>query len=208
MKLFKSILSLSLVFLLIFTLASCKDTSQDPADTSVTTTTPPPTIEDLDLSNATIIYPQGASDSVFSAANKLKKDILDKYGLKIDMKKDSMVKESPDACEILIGRTNRTETEALSKDLGKDEYRMEVVNKKLVIAGGSEYATKVAVDKFCESFTEDTSSSEKFAVSPDTVKLLSGSVIYGDLIIATDQRNSCVQVFDLSSKSISSSSAI
>lgn len=55
-----------------------------------------------------------------------------------------------DTLEILIGDTNRVESEMVLKELSENTYAIKWVNKKLVIAGTDDYATKNAVAAFIE----------------------------------------------------------
>lgn len=58
--------------------------------------------------------------------------------------------------EILIGDTNRTET-ALAKDgLREDDYVIKIVGSKLVVVGGCDAATAVAIRHFAAMFFSDT----------------------------------------------------
>lgn len=208
----RSLLSAVLVFSLLFMLISCLNDPSPPEVTTPPESTSAQPEEVLDISKAVIIYPATASDMVFSAASKLCKDIQDCCNIKLEFAKDTLKKESSDICEILIGNTNRAVSAELASGLGKDEYKLAVKENKLIIVGGSEYATKTAVEKFAQSITSSniTLNGEKLEISQSKVSTLSGKVEYGKLVITTDQKNSCVRVFDISSSNedISASSAI
>ena len=70
-----------------------------------------------------------------------------------------------DNAEILIGLTNRRESHTVSETLGKDEYVIRAVGKKLVIIGSDEYATAQAVEAFIEQYLKNIPADKRVAVS-------------------------------------------
>lgn len=69
------------------------------------------------------------------------------------------------ACEILLGRTNREETNTFLQNLAINEYGYGVVGNKIVITGWSDYTIGLAVDLFMEDFSSylcDNGTGENF----------------------------------------------
>ncbi len=97
-----------------------------------------PVVLDLIKDGATeykIIYPENASEELQGATNTLRNAILNKYGVVLKMTDDTD-EIDPDACEILVGRTNREESaKALSGIVGNMDYFAGVVGNKLVFSG-------------------------------------------------------------------------
>ena len=58
--------------------------------------------------------------------------------------------------EILIGDTNRTETALAKEGLREDDYVIKIVGSKLVVVGGCDAATAVAIRHFAAMFFSDT----------------------------------------------------
>ena len=54
----------------------------------------------------------------------------------------------PNACEILIGRTNRPESDEFLRTLKANEYGFAVIGNKLVITGWSDLTINLAMDLF------------------------------------------------------------
>lgn len=73
-------------------------------------------------------------------------------GLLVDLKYDNEHPNSPDGtCEILIGNTDRLETENALSMLKRDDYICRWDTGSLVICGGSDEATLKALEAFIES---------------------------------------------------------
>ncbi|MEE0970508.1 MAG: glycosyl hydrolase [Clostridia bacterium] len=62
--------------------------------------------------------------------------------------------KSPYEYEILIGDTNRAETQKAIKNLGYNDFVIKMSGKKLVIAGGSDDSTLKAVKYFLENYID------------------------------------------------------
>lgn len=58
--------------------------------------------------------------------------------------------------EILVGKTNRKETDDVYKTLSKDEYVIKVSGTKLVIVGKDAYATSCAVEYFVQNLLSES----------------------------------------------------
>jgi|GEM_PF-776576 len=103
-----------------------------------------------------ILFPTGSSSAVVSAAQALRTAIREETGVRIDSENDEMPawQTMPeDAPEILIGRTNRPESEAAYARLGDAaDYVIELVGERIVIVGGTEAATLRALTLFREEY--------------------------------------------------------
>lgn len=102
-----------------------------------------------------IIRPDTCSDTVKNAVTDFKAAISDHYGVRITYETD-WVKSggtvTNDKHEILVGRTNRAETEAAVSGLVKDAFVIKTVNNKIVICGYDDEATVRALDFFAEYY--------------------------------------------------------
>ncbi len=107
-----------------------------------------------------VTRPDNSGELVIEAMKTVINGINDKTGVSLSPKTDwlnSSAGETAPEYEILIGATNRPETaEVTAKINGEFDYRIEVVGKKLVIAGGSDLATLRAAEYFINNlFSND-----------------------------------------------------
>lgn len=105
--------------------------------------------------------------------------------------------------EILVGPTNRPESEEASSGIGTDEYRVVFLRNKIAICGGSDLALAAGCDAFMNAAKADGNGS---LVIPG-VKI-SGRTGRDYRIAVTDQGNSRVEIFDLSKGDLSSGSCV
>ncbi|MBQ7591600.1 MAG: hypothetical protein IJU46_03615 [Clostridia bacterium] len=105
--------------------------------------------------------------------------------------------------EILVGPTNRPESEEASSGIGTDEYRVVFLRNKIAICGGSDFALAAGCDAFMNAAKADGNGS---LVIPG-VKI-SGRTGRDYRIAVTDQGNSRVEIFDLSKGDLSSGSCV
>lgn len=106
-----------------------------------------------------------ASSAVCDAVRQLSRRIYDLYGsswsgivsedFDVGLDRDSIVDNT--APEILLGSTNRRESREVTATLGKDDYIITAVGNKVVVAGGSDYATVQAIELFAEQYLKDGS---------------------------------------------------
>ncbi len=115
------------------------------------------------VSDYTVLYPLSAShDSLLSAAiDSLKALTEENAGDPFVFKSDFVVDESDmsvynGAKEILIGNTNRLESEAVTATLRENDYVICIKDGKLLIAGGSSEATAKAIHRFGAMFFSQT----------------------------------------------------
>lgn len=96
-----------------------------------------------------IVYPEKTIEIIHDAAEVLRTKLKSVAG--VDFKKHSDATDATDdTYEILIGDTNRSQSK---HTLGEKEYVIKVDGNKIVIVGGSYYATAVAVSEFKDLFS-------------------------------------------------------
>lgn len=101
----------------------------------------------------TVVYPHYASDIIEEVAKDLCTRLTVATGATFSSSTDRSEK-TKNSNEILIGATNR-EASAGVDMLGTREYVVKVDGKKIVIMGGSDYATLMGLNEFLASFTGD-----------------------------------------------------
>ena len=170
LKLRTLIVFIALLFLLP-TLAACGGNDAPPSpDTSAPTNKTPsqkpvPTVTEINLSaedskNYTIIMPKACDSALSGAALDLFEDMKDAGFVLKTCTYDGGADEqnvAEDAPEILIGRTNRTESADAAFELRKDDYRIAVSDSRLMIIGGSDEATVAAITYFYENYVLNAS---------------------------------------------------
>ena len=133
----KKIISLILFLALLITpaaLFSCKS-SNNPGSTVVTTSENLPEEDAIIIAengtcNYKVIYPSDTFGAVYRIAGEVCNGINDRYNLSIEPATDGS-ESAPN--EILIGETNRPESETAKSMLGNKDYIVTVINKKLVL---------------------------------------------------------------------------
>ncbi len=141
--------------------ASCRGHSS-PADTpsetdgsnSDTSPTDEPgeVIAAADLEKYNIVRPDDASSALIGGTQSLNARIKELYGAELTLKSDFYM-EGVEAFamseyELLVGKTNRPETQEFLSGLRYLDYGYALIGKKLVIAGHTEETTLLALDRF------------------------------------------------------------
>ena len=148
-------------------LASCKK-KEDPESTD-TTTGGAEESEDVSKryyivsggeSDFVLVYPKKAGDSVVQGALEIKGLLKMKTGVDMKVVDDESVAADSGAKEILIGETNRPESDVKAELAGYNDYIVKLTGNKLVIAGGCDEATVSAVSYFRKMVIEKISSKE------------------------------------------------
>ncbi len=184
MKKTVSILSFILAMLFILTGCNISGPSNDTEATTTAVTDPPePTELILAENGATeykIVRPTNTGNNVIDAMQTLRSRINGFYSVDI-LPSEDFVKgystENPyesDAPEILIGNTNRKETQEVLATLTKGEWRICVVGNKLVMVGYTDLLTETAVNEFTSKHMLNNGS--KLSVPTDFE--LSGKLTY------------------------------
>ncbi len=102
----------------------------------------------------TLVRPEHADQALLDRVVAFRAAIVDKLPAAANMPfSDDWVKpgETGKPYEILVGRTNRPETEDVLADLRYHDYAIRVVGDKLVILGASDEKTAEAMDFFLEN---------------------------------------------------------
>lgn len=169
------------VMLTLFTLAllllvgcvapSPAETDTTSADTSETTTEPGGSENDSiniatsGSSGYKLVRPEKCSQAVIDAMQALNKAIEKKYNILLSTA-DDWVKGlergafyESDEPELLVGKTNRKESNEIYSSLARGEYKTAVVGNKLVIVGYNDYLTALAVEEFIKSVVDKSSES-------------------------------------------------
>ncbi len=169
------LLSLALLLLLsaVLGLSSCGGGDDD------TTTDGSTTAAIENLADYTLVYSESVSTPVYREILALKDDIKNKAGVTIKTDDDFVLlggSVPTDTLEILVGRTNRKES--ISQNLGRDDYAIYFENGRLVITGGSDEATILAITRFRNTYFAD--GKLLYPKAPDAVR---GSYPYGSATI-------------------------
>ncbi len=103
-----------------------------------------------------IIIGDDCGKTVFSAANDLKSEMYDAFGVSFWVKRAGEIEA--DSTEILVGASARDE--AFNVDLEVNTYSIAMVDKKIVILGANDncvaYGVKVFVEKYLDGKTDLT----------------------------------------------------
>ncbi len=164
MKRYKIISLLVLLVICLCLVASCRNDSVN----NESTTAPGSTSDEItektsisltkeNISSFTIVRPEKCDSAVVSAASSLKL-ALGECGLDIKIKDDWARKEEDvptDTNEILIGITNRSESQEYSSGLKCDDYVIAATPSRIIILGGSGSATQKAVEFFIKNYLSD-----------------------------------------------------
>lgn len=171
------------ILMLSLLLASCQTSGGNTNDTTGTADTTEPAPAELVLFGGDVTYniyrDTYATTTVCSAVRRLSRRVYDDFGsvwtglvsedFAVGVGRDDTIEnEEP---EILLGSTNRRESREVNATLGADEYVIEVVGNKVIVTGGSDYATVQAIDRFIELY---------FPEGAETVKIPADLLIKGE----------------------------
>lgn len=146
---------LAFVLSLVLAFGACNSTQSTPQPTESLTAA----LDDEKLyivrdgiSDFVIIFPKGDNEAYNSAKN-IAKQINLKFGTKLEYKNDSVLRTDSSRAEILVGATNRPESQNALKKLSRiNDYLCEKDGKKLVILGHSTDALQDAEKHFISKF--------------------------------------------------------
>jgi len=155
-------------------------TTEDAADETTTEAVPEDTEPDKEQlvlieSKATeykLVIAENATHYVTDAANEFASSVNTKYGTTFEICKDTVENLAEgqlfesDAKEILVGATNRKESQDVLATLKDNEYTVRVVGNKLVIVGKNDYLSSLALRDFEEKELADDNA-EKLYVDID-----------------------------------------
>ena len=156
-----------LLLLSAFLMTACEE--DDPKVTTPEETTPEPVVPIVHasisleaLANYEIIYAKDSSQEVKDEVKKLVNAIFDSFGVMLNQRSD-LFYEGVESLkkgqyEILIGRTNREESDTLLSALRWDDYGYGMVGDKLIITGKNENGTLSVLRSFIERVKGSTGS--------------------------------------------------
>ena len=170
-------LAMLCVLLAVCGLAAC--TPDETPDDAVEETPAEPLVlmdETTRLSIYTVVRAELADKRIIDVAAGLRTSLKNYYGAEkweilTDWEKDPNPDEIATRYEILVGQTNRPESEQVYAELGEDQYAIRVVNNKLVIIGVDDKRTIMAVKYFTETYL-----SEGAPVVPKTLDYLTTAI--------------------------------
>lgn len=93
----------------------------------------------------TVIRSENASDAIIAAARSLDTYLFYHLKTHIEIKNDFA---APRALEILVGQTNRAESQEVLLSLNEGEYTVRCLGEKLILCGTSDEGTQKAVEWF------------------------------------------------------------
>jgi len=105
----------------------------------------------------TIIRPELASEDIMVHIRSFRSKMNDLTGDLVKLAEDwlnPIKNEQPGEFEILLGNTNREETQKVLSELKYNDWAIEIVNKKLVITGHTDEKTAEAIDYFVKNFLD------------------------------------------------------
>ncbi len=166
MKKRKILLSLLCLIALLF--VGCSGNKPTPVETAekttetkqtdTETTVKPIRIVKEGQSDYVIVYPENASTEVVMAARSLAKMFKEYTGATLQVVDDYLASgATPAEKEILVGATNREESQEISASLVAGEYTVRLAGKKLVICGYNDNGTVKAEDYFVEKILKKAS---------------------------------------------------
>lgn len=104
-----------------------------------------------DLTKYALIRPEKVSDDLLAQINVLFQTLKKDFGIseyKDDFYKEGVPLYEIGEFEIIVGKSDRPETEAFLSDLKYNDYGYALIGKKIVIAGHSDAATINAIESF------------------------------------------------------------
>lgn len=143
--------------LALLSLAACDNAGVGSESSSENTETeaPPESILLADLPNYVLVRPENSSDELTVMVTRFRTDLLEATGIESIKYKDDFYREGVASLEkgefeILVGDTNREESQIFLSELRYKDYGYAVINNKIVIAGHNDEATQKAIDLFEE----------------------------------------------------------
>ena len=140
-----------------------------------------------DLGRYAVVRSEDATQAEIDASRTVYNALKDYDGISIKtdfiMKDATNSKYTEEPYEILIGTTNRAETQAFAGKMRSKDYGYTVIGTKIVIAGGSPDATAAAVEAFVENVINVKHDDGVF-LSSDNMFSVTGSYAVESLTLA------------------------
>ncbi len=135
-----------------------------------------------------IVYPEGNAEAQ-GIAERIKSGILTKYSVNVDAVSDADEAADPDAVELLVGYTNREESEQIIKFVGYRDYALFVTGNKFIVAGWTSDKLAKAVEKLEKKFFTDNESNSSLSVSSEDNYVSASYYQYNNLYSKYDKAN-------------------
>lgn len=101
-----------------------------------------------------VVYPEGADKELMAAVNRLISAFSGATGVTLPRTDDFLpTGATAGEYEILVGRTERSESRQIAAELRQGEYAVTAVGNRLVLCGADTAATVAAVDRFIDRLT-------------------------------------------------------
>ena len=155
-----------------------------------------------------IVRPDEGTDTELSIGISMNKALKELTGAVFTLTNDFLtynqsIEDVAEVYEILVGATNRPESQQALQELADNEYIVRVTEYKIVIAGGSDAATYQAF----EAFMAMLQTNPGFTLAKDTnIKATFES--QGYLVALTNQGESMLEVYDISSGKLDDSTRV
>ena len=98
-----------------------------------------------------VVRPEVCSETVLQAARSIDIHLFNRFEIHLENKNDLA---SPVSKEILVGLTNRPESQEVFSTLAENSYAVKEVNGKIVIIGENDRATAKAVEVFLSTWVD------------------------------------------------------
>ena len=121
----------------------------------------------IDFANGySVVYGEDMSMKAANEVKALANTLKEKTGTDVAVKKVQADKEIENEAdyEILVGNTNRPETERVLKKIKGQGYAIKAVGKKIVIVGTTNLLTSMAVDEFVKTYVANAESVSKITL--------------------------------------------
>ncbi|MBQ8289238.1 MAG: glycoside hydrolase family 43 protein [Clostridia bacterium] len=174
MKLLRKLLCIGLMATMLLPILSACAGEREESDT------PSAAAEDLTIvadqkSEYVLIYPDGATDAEMAEYREFSALLREKLFVFIDLKSDADVAQSEGAKEILLGLTNRPQSQSAYGKLETDQVGFYVIDGQISIVSNFDGGFILAAKEFLNRYiTED----QKLVVSSDLSVRIQGSVGY------------------------------
>ena len=128
--------------------------------------------KEIDLDGYTLIYSRDVSDDLSSKITSFAATLGDAVGVRIKQTgvKADAAAEAGEPYEILVGNTNRPETEKALKKIKGHGYIITVIDGKIVIVGTTNLLTGMALDAFVTKYCASRAASSVLAVETTRVQ--------------------------------------
>ena len=163
---------LLLIATLSLLLCSCADKTDIPAEGETNGMTEEAKKEDIIIFadgeyKCNFVYPTLIENEVSALRNRIRASFKNKTGITAPFKTDDSIDIDSEAIEILLGNTNRPESDA-PEEVGENDsfYTVAVIGKKVVINGSDPYQLGLAIDYFTEKYLTGDKT-ETLGISPD-----------------------------------------